>query len=290
MVTVNNDTPALSAHRREQLARQVIEAPATEQEWSWREWKRRVDLRAFAPTIAKHILGFANRPISSAQTYADGWAYLVLGAGPQHLEGVEVVDSADLQKWIGPFLGPRGPQWDPHYVSIDDVPVLVIAVAPRRPTDPIFRARRDGRDIKDGDVFIRAGSETRRARADEQDLLDAERVSTTLPLDVGLSVTGGPLRAIDVTDQARDVWLRSELGRLLAPLESDIAPRDDGYRSIAIAEESRTPDEYRAAVAAYIEATRTVWVPRVATLAIQQRVAELRVAVENATPHNFPDV
>jgi hypothetical protein len=74
-------------------------------ETRWIEWKRTLELTATAGIrhIAKQILGFANRDPQIAAMWAGGYAYLVIGASPDALEGVTQVDPEQLvSKVSGP--------------------------------------------------------------------------------------------------------------------------------------------------------------------------------------------
>ena len=62
------------------------------------EWKSSLDLGAPEGrfTVAKAILGFANRAVDQAQLAFEGVAYLVVGVEPGAAAGVINVDHATL--------------------------------------------------------------------------------------------------------------------------------------------------------------------------------------------------
>lgn len=67
-------------------------------ESTWIEWKSTLDLndKSGHRQVAKHVLGFANRSVTAARLHAGGHAYLIVGAEPGNLAGVEQVDPAVL--------------------------------------------------------------------------------------------------------------------------------------------------------------------------------------------------
>ncbi len=68
---------ASSPDAREALVRAVLGADRTMQETDWIEWKGLVDVLEWAPLIAKHILGFANRDPGRAARVVEGCGYLL---------------------------------------------------------------------------------------------------------------------------------------------------------------------------------------------------------------------
>lgn len=98
---------AVASHgARVDLVRALLAAPAGELETDYLEWKTGVELSVWAAPISRHILGFANREPQRAGRYFAGFAYFVLGAGPDgDLTGVTWADSADLSNWIDRYVG-----------------------------------------------------------------------------------------------------------------------------------------------------------------------------------------
>jgi hypothetical protein len=126
-------------------------------EADWLEWKTGVDITAkhWQFQIARHILGFANRDPTRAVRVAGGCAYLVLGAAPKELVGVQPVDPAHLESWVAGYVGPTGPQWNPHYVTVRGTTVLVILTEAPQPGDKILTLRKEYEQYRSGTVFIR---------------------------------------------------------------------------------------------------------------------------------------
>lgn len=122
-----------------QLVDAVTQASPND-ELDWIEWKSSYDLtdRPTQGTIARHILGMANRRPDQASLHAQGCGYLVIGAEPGQVTGVTELDPADLTQAIRPYLGTEGPVWTPGYVREFAVPVLVVVVDAPRPGDRMF--------------------------------------------------------------------------------------------------------------------------------------------------------
>jgi hypothetical protein len=109
-----------------------------EDELDWIEWKREFDFsnKASQGTLARHVLGMANRRPEQAILRAGGCGYVVIGAEPGNRCGVSPVDPAILTKGIRPYLGSEGPVWSHTYVPDSVTSVLVITVEP-----PVLGAR-----------------------------------------------------------------------------------------------------------------------------------------------------
>ena len=126
------------------LVRAVIQALPSD-ELDWIEWKIGMDLgsKATQGTIARHILGMANRKPEDAQGHVQGCGYLVLGAEPGNLPGITAVDPFQLSRGVQPYLGSEGPTWSHHYVQVESHTVLVITVEPPQPGHHIFTLQKE---------------------------------------------------------------------------------------------------------------------------------------------------
>jgi hypothetical protein len=82
----------------------AIAAASPNDETDWLEWKSGMDLgqRETQVTIARHILGMANRRVADARSHAGGCGYLVIGAEPGSISGVAEIDPADLDQAVQP--------------------------------------------------------------------------------------------------------------------------------------------------------------------------------------------
>jgi hypothetical protein len=126
------------------LVRAIV-AAQPEDELDWIEWKVAGDLSKGPTqgTIARHILGMANRLPERAAPYAGGYGYLIMGAQPGSTPGITRVDPASLGQGMQSWLGTEGPAWWPHFDEEQGVPVLVVTVAPPQPGQRIFTLRKE---------------------------------------------------------------------------------------------------------------------------------------------------
>jgi hypothetical protein len=110
----------------------VLAASPTD-ELDWIEWKSSLDLsnKIVLGTLARHILGMANRLPDRAAAHAGGRGFVVVGAEPENRCGVEAADPANLSQGIDSFLGPERPTWTAHYDDRNGLTVLVVTVCQR---------------------------------------------------------------------------------------------------------------------------------------------------------------
>lgn len=157
----------------------AVEAAVPEDETEWIEWKSSLDLAArdTRATLARHIIGMANRRAAEAARFADGYGYILVGVEPGNRRGVKAVDPADLQPGIAPYLGSHGPRWTARYETIGGPPVLVIIVNPPQPGDPIHALHRAFANYQVGDIFVRKLGSTERADPGDWDYLAHRRVA-----------------------------------------------------------------------------------------------------------------
>lgn len=191
------------------LVEAVVKAPLGTQETRWIEWKRTLDLSTLAGrfAVAKAILGFANRSTEVAAQTCEGTAYLVLGAEPGRVDGVQALDHADLVQKIKTFAD--GPRWTPHDISYSGMTVLVIVVAPPRNGDHIHTLQTDYDKAQAGTIFHRAAAITERAGPNDVLMLE-ERLLRGIrepDLDVALSMQAEPISRLCVDDSAVQGWL-----------------------------------------------------------------------------------
>lgn len=199
------------------LVAAVVEADRTD-ETDWLEWKSALDLvRAEGRfNVARAILGLANRRPDYAQRVCEGYGFVVVGAEPGEVAGVDDVDPAVLDDGLSPYLGgSKGPRWSAAYVRVNGKQVLVVTVDPPQAGDPIFSLRKAFDKAHDGMVFVRRPGKTEPASSADVDYLSDRLLqgSTSLPLALQLDVVGDlPLRWFDLTDVDAAVaeWLAGE--------------------------------------------------------------------------------
>jgi hypothetical protein len=287
-VTVNVDT-SRALRRPSDLGRlveAVFQASAAD-ESDWLEWKTDLDLGRAAGRIqvARSILGFANRNPRAAERTCEGLGYFVLGVEPGNVCGTALVDPADLDTGISPYLGGAdGPAWSPHWVSHAGVHVLVVVIEPPSDGDEIATLRREGPGYRRGAIFVRKHGKTDLADdADIQMLQDRLRASAASTPELEVTVAGAvPLPWFDLSgghevitawveeqrqrllDRAREsppseeVTVRPGLNNLIAQSQMKAARRalDDLNRIVKPQPDTRTYDEFAAEVDEWAEELR----------------------------------
>ena len=151
-----------------------------------------------AATLARAILGLANRLPDVAERHLGGYGVVLVGIRGHVVVGAEQVDGAVLHDALQPYLGDDGPRWDYTYVQHGEGLVLAVVVDPPRWGDLIHPCRKefssdDGKvHVRDGDIFTRVPGKTRRSTS--SDLADLQRRRERSPmqgarLSVGYSDT-----------------------------------------------------------------------------------------------------
>lgn len=199
------------------------------------EWKGDVDLTSkqeVARSVAREILGLANRLVAVARDRFDGWAILVLGVEPAHVYPVAVLDSSTLHPQVTAYIGADGPGWDMRYVQFRGHPVLVIEVAPPAAGDRIFALRKpipaEGKyrtAYGQGTVFVRHQANTDIAGQADFDALAirAQRGAAADGLEVTVSCEPAIATAYRWDVDRLESWLdgrRQSLMNTIAAAES----------------------------------------------------------------------
>lgn len=151
----------------------AVSAATADDEADWIEWKANLDLteKEGGFSVARNVLGMANRMPERASLTCDGLGYVVVGAAPGNLAG-DSVDLASFDQIIEPYLGGvDGPRWTPTYLSVGDKAVLVVTVEPPSPGDAIFILRKEFSPHRSGTVFVRKHARTVHADAADMDAL-----------------------------------------------------------------------------------------------------------------------
>jgi hypothetical protein len=141
---------------------EAIKVAGEHDESDWIEWKSSYDLneKSTKVTLARHILGMANRSVQKSAQTAGGYGYIAVGIEPGNTPGISTIDLADLEAGIRPYLGTDGPEWIPSYVTIDGKQILIISVDPPSDGDPIHTLRKDFDKYFAGMVFVRRIAKT----------------------------------------------------------------------------------------------------------------------------------
>lgn len=309
-----------TAERVVALVRAVLGAEESDEK-VWLEWKGPLDLSGAAGqyNLTRQILGFANRMPEVAAPWAEGHAYVVIGAQPGGTPGgMAVMDPAVLENrlrgWVG--TGSQGPRWHGSYVTVDGGSVLVVEVDPPRWGDPVYPLRKAYERVPAGTVLVRHAGSVEPAGPAEMDALSARagrRATPRVAVDVGVAANVVPLHTLAVdewlTDDCQERWLEIRRKALLQSVEPEPAPhqpfggdsslesrlqfahaatRVPDLASFLRIPDKRTEEEYRVQVESYIKACREA-LGEVAFSALRKReLAALRLRVVNLTDTNLP--
>lgn len=196
-----------------QLLVEAVVGAHEHDEADWLEWKSSLDLgsKAGCFAVVRAILGMANRIPDRAALSCGGLGYVVVGAEPGSLVGLESTDPATFDQTIEPYVGgAEGPRWSPTYVVVEGKRVLVITVEAPRLGDRIFTLRREFDRALSAAVFVRKPGRTVPADASDQDALQSRLVASQ-PSGAALEVSivgDNPMSWIDgqAARDAIDAW------------------------------------------------------------------------------------
>jgi len=184
--------PPVGERQRQAILAEIVAGGDTAEK-HYLEVKRDLDISSKDETtkIAKFILGAANRLPAVAERNFGGYAAMVIGAEKGGLPGVPAgIEILQIEQKINKYLLPGGPMWELDREPADepDKEVLFILVDPPQDGDPIYLCRANFQGttkatLADGDIYIRAQGETRKATASEVEALVARagRSSTPTP-------------------------------------------------------------------------------------------------------------
>ncbi|MCI1788698.1 MAG: hypothetical protein LKI58_11685 [Actinomyces sp.] len=261
-------------------------ADLTERHYLELKGPENLNSKADKQKIAKFILGAANRSPERAAEAFEGYGVMVIGITKNGAEGIDPIETLELQKVIKPFLGEAGPHWDVVRVPVDGSTkqVLVVLVDPPKVGQPAFICRDNGDKLTSGHVYFRDDGETRQANAGEMDMIAAGGAAkSAAPVDIAVSVVGVAVPVIIDEKRSLDKCISVEREALIAALPR-LKPSKPasaqggpgvaiGYQS-AIAElskslsaanffggipEERTRDEYLASIDDWEARFRKAW-------------------------------
>ena len=308
-----------------ELVEAIRDSPPDSQETNWVEWKSGLDLSSKEGrfSIARAVLGFANREVTLASNVFEGVAYMVVGAEPGAVAGVTVIDSAKLEQGVRTYLD--GPRWTPHYVQVDGKDVLVIAVEPPRPGDTIhtllkeYSSDKPTESTRDkdrpaanrrGTVFHRGAARTEQAGPAEIEMLVQRRVDGTRQpgVELAMAMTALPLIRLDLSPDALDEWMqqheRSIRANSGAPKQPPAAPRTpagagtfglptsyltaEGYLGSGYREQdART---FEAQVSEYLDAKRAALLPQLVGAVVRSNGNKVSFVVTNDSDDSITGV
>jgi hypothetical protein len=308
-----------SPERLVALLRAVLDADPNDEK-VWIEWKGGLDLATAAGqfNLGRQILGFANRMPEVAAPWAEGHAYVIVGAEPGGTpDRMPPMDPAVLENRLRAWVGTasQGPRWHGSYVAIDGGSVLVVEVDPPRWGDPIYPLRRGHDRVPAGIVLVRHAGSVEPATPADMDALNARagrRATPRVAVDVGLAPGAVPLHTLEVSEDAVEEWLEARRKVTLRSVQPKLSPTSpfggdrmmeatlkfsreaarmrEQLAGIMSEPDDRTEEDYRAQVERHIEACRKA-LPEVAFAALRKReMAPLRLRVLNLTDTNLPGV
>lgn len=302
-MSLDRSTPYKGPADRRLLVDGVVAADAPTIETDWLEVKRHADLssKAWQGELGVQILGFANRDPSRAQRVVGGYAYIVVGAAPGDVRGVDQVDPAILEDTIGRFVG-RGehaPGWEPFYVSVDERSVLVIVVEPPRHGTPAAPLRatyaRGNQTVHEGRLFVRRGGKTTEASASEVDHLFARATGAARKLEI--DVVAEPQSTVvplDLSASAVDRWCAQERRRLLRRGRAPSFLGELGKASRLIGAmhsgEYRSEDEYAREIDKYLAEIRPLVQAHACYRAALHNLGATQLRIVNNTDDNYAAV
>lgn len=302
MISIDGSTP-LPPSRIHELVAAIVQADA-EDECDWAEWKSDLDLdgRHGQFTLAKAILGFANRnPHNCTQPFG-GTAYVIVGAEPGRLSGTKRIDLSDLHPKLAHYLGSPGPFWRHHYVPLPDDAdrsVLVVEVPAPRHGETGYPLAHEGvesgpkaKSVPSGTLFTRRGSKTERANYNEVNMLFDRTAQGARPkkiTDLGLEVYLIPddgLRVLDVSTAAVEEWLERRRQHLLKATQDD-AQRPLGLTRLWSDYEVRL---YSRSVDVYLENCRPYVEGALTAAFLKQGYNGFTIHVNNPSDEHLSDV
>ncbi len=288
-------------------------------ESTWIEWKSTLDLnkKEDLQHIAKHVLGFANRTVTTAAHHAGGYAYLVVGADPEvGVVGISSVDPATLRPRILRYTGPA-PRWRAEIVTVESKVVLVVIVDPPEHGDPIHPVRLQLGDHPKGRVLVRHAGSTDPADEHEIDQLVARVRARPERLAVGVVPVSTVIERLAVVPDikalvaeeraatldrprhgeerpaqpptGRTPWMTAAAGMQAAYMDP-IRRAARSMTEAAMTQDRRSQEEYEAAVDAYAHRYEEALQERYLWRLWHHEPARLTLTLHNLAETNFEAV
>ncbi|MFF4427062.1 hypothetical protein ACFY04_41055 [Streptomyces sp. NPDC001549] len=254
------DQPVVGLRRQQALIKAVLGATSAD-ETRWLEWTSDLDVSKpeGAFSVARAILGFANRMPDVAARWAGGHAYLLVGVEEGALHGVTTHDVEKVDPWIGRYLGEDFDRYTFTYVPLDigegTRHVMFVDVFPPQWGDPIHPLRKAHDKAYAGTVFHRYPGRTQPAAPGEIDALTGRARRAAQRIDVAVEMNGGALAVVpfnqDTIKQSLTETRDKLLGQLSAPGEDDSSVNTWALQSLALSD-YRTEDDFREEVEEYV--------------------------------------
>jgi hypothetical protein len=208
----------------------AIHASTESEENYWLELKSTLDWSKphGVGTLARAIIGLANRDPERAAPFLGGSGVVIVGLGPGEVFPIEVLDNADLDNKLSSYLGEDGPRWRPEWIKVAGQTVLLVEVDAPRNGDPQYTLRASFGQYGISQTFVREIGKTVLASEADVRRLARRYLATDDPesLDVTLGVSlDEPLSTYFWEDDAIETFLAGEEARLLKSLADVEAER-----------------------------------------------------------------
>jgi len=196
--------------------------------------------------IAKFILGASNRNPEEIGDVFAGHAIMIIGLDYEVEIGTPVVEVMEINKYVEPFIGSDGPLWDVAWKRLDlnpELGILFIVVDPPKFGTPPYYCRKNGEDLKDGAIYVRAKGETRLANSGDMAMLyNRASVHSVPELTIDVTITGVLVEDINFYNRLLKKYLDLKCEELLNKI-----PKKSSIRlyTPSVYGESRTVDAYK---------------------------------------------
>ncbi|MEU9185406.1 ATP-binding protein [Streptomyces sp. NPDC048484] len=251
-LSIPTDRPLRSPRQLLELAEAIRDA-GEHDENDWIEWKSSYDLttKEVKATIARHIIGMANRMPEKSSIICHGYGYIAIGVEPKNVEGVISIDLADLDSGLQSYLGHHGPEWSASYVSLDGKTVLMITVEPPKIGDQIHTLHKEFGNYIAGMIFVRRTGRTMQANPGEVlSLTRRATQSTAAPQNMTVTSETEPVKI--------PLWKFDEyVDEITTKRKEDLNhPQNSTRRRNNFGMDNRTEDDYKNEVAEHLEEYR----------------------------------
>nr|WP_127893075.1 ATP-binding protein [Streptomyces sp. S10(2018)] len=279
-LSISTDRPLRSPRQLLHLVTAIRDA-GEHDENDWIEWKSSYDLtkKEVRATLARHIIGMANRMPDKAAAICHGYGYIAIGVEPGKVEGITTIDLADLDSGLQPYLGHQGPEWSANYVTLDDTPVLVMTVEPPQAGDPIHTLNKEFASYVAGMIFVRRSGRTVQANPGEVISL-TQRATQHKTVPQNMTVTSNvepveiPLWQFD--DYIEELCIQRK-DNLLAPQNLRKRSNSLGMSSL----DTRNANDYRKEVATHLESYRKFLVNVARQAYVRHERGRLQLTISN---------
>ncbi|MFF0207806.1 AlbA family DNA-binding domain-containing protein [Streptomyces althioticus] len=276
---IPTDRPLRSPRQLLQLVTAIRDA-GDHDENDWIEWKSTYDLttKEVRATLARHIIGMANRMPDKAAAICHGYGYIAIGVEPGQVEGVTTIDLADLDSGLQPYLGHQGPEWSANHVTLDGRTILVLTVEPPKLGDLIHTLNKDFSKYVAGMIFVRRSGRTVQANPGEVAALTRRAtLKTSSPQHMTVTAATEPVEVplYDYVSHVDHLCTRKKIELL------DRRRMTKRPGSLGMSLDNRDTNDYRKEVAEYLEDYREHLVNQTRKLYTQAGNGELQLTVYN---------